>query len=235
MGGTAGSASARSGHRPSRPAGPTAHPDGSPSGPGTIVPRPTRRRPRADSGSSRRSDREAGTSVGRPSLTDGGGCSGSHQGLHHARLPSPPPRDQVHAGCSAQHAPLLIDDPGRHADDPEAGRPASGGGEAGQQPADRLAARARTWPGAAAGRRQAGTTVLDGDTAFVDRLHELVGGVVTVFRGTTRVATNVRTAEGARATGTRLAPGPAGRSARSRTPPPRRWWRSGTSPNAWRR
>ncbi len=51
--------------------------------------------------------------------------------------------------------------------------------------------------------------MLDGDTAFVDRLHELVGGVATVFRGTTRVATNVRTPGGARATGTQLAPGPA--------------------------
>ena len=60
-----------------------------------------------------------------------------------------------------------------------------------------------------AGRLQVGATVLDGDTAVVDRLHELVGGVATVFRGTTRVATNVRTAGGARATGTQLAPGPA--------------------------
>ena len=60
-----------------------------------------------------------------------------------------------------------------------------------------------------AGRLQAGDTVLDGDTAIVDRLHELVGGVATVFRGTTRVATNVKTAGGGRATGTQLAPGPA--------------------------
>ncbi len=59
------------------------------------------------------------------------------------------------------------------------------------------------------GRLQAGATVLDGDIAFVDRLHELVGGVATVFRGTTRVATNVKTAGGARAIGTQLAPGPA--------------------------
>ena len=64
-------------------------------------------------------------------------------------------------------------------------------------------------PRLVAGRLQAGDTVLDGDTAIVDRLHELVGGVATVFRGTTRVATNVRTAGGARATGTQLAPGPA--------------------------
>ncbi len=60
-----------------------------------------------------------------------------------------------------------------------------------------------------ADRLQIGATVLDGDVAIVDRLHELVGGVATVFRGTTRVATNVRAASGVRATGTRLAPGPA--------------------------
>jgi methyl-accepting chemotaxis protein len=59
------------------------------------------------------------------------------------------------------------------------------------------------------GKLQAGEMILDGDTGLVDRVHELVGGVATIFRGTTRVATNVTTADGKRATGTELAPGPA--------------------------
>jgi len=59
------------------------------------------------------------------------------------------------------------------------------------------------------GRLQAGNTVLDGNIELVDRVHDLVGGVATIFRGTTRVATNVRSADGTRATGTELAPGPA--------------------------
>jgi methyl-accepting chemotaxis protein len=59
------------------------------------------------------------------------------------------------------------------------------------------------------GKLLAGAAVLDGNTELVDRLHDLVGGVATIFRGTTRVATNVRSADGTRATGTELAPGPA--------------------------
>jgi methyl-accepting chemotaxis protein len=59
------------------------------------------------------------------------------------------------------------------------------------------------------GKLQAGNTVLDGNMELVDRVHDLVGGVATIFRGTTRVATNVKSAEGKRLTGTELAPGPA--------------------------
>jgi methyl-accepting chemotaxis protein len=58
------------------------------------------------------------------------------------------------------------------------------------------------------GKLQVGETVLDGNTALVDTVHELVGGLATIFRGTTRVATNVTTADGALATGTQLAQGP---------------------------
>ena len=59
------------------------------------------------------------------------------------------------------------------------------------------------------GRLVMGTTVLDGDVALVDELQRTVGGVATIFHGDERVATNLVTASGARATGTHLAPGPA--------------------------
>ncbi len=59
------------------------------------------------------------------------------------------------------------------------------------------------------GRLQAGNQVLAGNDALVDRVQDLVGGVATIFSGTTRIATNVRSADGTRATGTHLAPGPA--------------------------
>jgi hypothetical protein len=54
-------------------------------------------------------------------------------------------------------------------------------------------------------RLRVGATMLDGDTAIVDRVQALVGGVATIFRATTRVATNVRTADGSRAIGTKPA------------------------------
>jgi len=53
-----------------------------------------------------------------------------------------------------------------------------------------------------------GNTVLNDDTAFVDHVREMVGGVATVFMGDLRVSTNVRKPDGARAVGTRLAAGP---------------------------
>jgi methyl-accepting chemotaxis protein len=59
------------------------------------------------------------------------------------------------------------------------------------------------------GKLQADDTVLDGNTALVDEVPNLVGGVATIFRGTTRVATTIRGANGTRVTGTELAPGPA--------------------------
>jgi methyl-accepting chemotaxis protein len=51
--------------------------------------------------------------------------------------------------------------------------------------------------------------VLNGDFDTVDHVKKLVGGVATVFRGDTRVTTNVITKEGKRAVGTQLARGPA--------------------------
>ncbi|MCA3266922.1 MAG: cache domain-containing protein [Azospirillum sp.] len=53
----------------------------------------------------------------------------------------------------------------------------------------------------------AGTHVLDGDFAVVDRVKASVGGVATVFRGDLRVTTNIQRPDGQRAVGTRLAPG----------------------------
>ncbi|VXC34860.1 methyl-accepting chemotaxis protein [Sphingomonas sp. 8AM] len=46
--------------------------------------------------------------------------------------------------------------------------------------------------------------VLNGDHGAVDRVKELVGGTATIFRGDTRIATNVKNKDGSRATGTRL-------------------------------
>ncbi len=59
------------------------------------------------------------------------------------------------------------------------------------------------------GRLLAGVTVLDGDTSIVDDVHMIAGGAATVFNGTTRVATTIRRGDGTRATGTKLAAGPA--------------------------
>ncbi|MCW2248654.1 methyl-accepting chemotaxis protein [Azospirillum fermentarium] len=53
-----------------------------------------------------------------------------------------------------------------------------------------------------------GDTRLDGDTTVVDTVRGLTGGMATVFRGDTRVATNVLKDDGTRAVGTRLAAGP---------------------------
>jgi PAS domain S-box-containing protein len=54
------------------------------------------------------------------------------------------------------------------------------------------------------GKLMAGSTVLNGDSDFVDRVSELVGGAVTIFQGDTRIATNVRLPDGSRAVGTKL-------------------------------
>ncbi|WP_159995792.1 methyl-accepting chemotaxis protein [Roseomonas sp. 18066] len=61
---------------------------------------------------------------------------------------------------------------------------------------------------------QDGQLLLDGRpqndrNEVVDIVKEVAGGVATLFAGDVRVATNVRTATGGRAVGTRLAPGPA--------------------------
>ena len=58
------------------------------------------------------------------------------------------------------------------------------------------------------GKLFAGQTELDGRNDLVDHITDLVGGVATVFRGDERVATNVKSANGSRAVGTKLAAGP---------------------------
>ena len=52
-----------------------------------------------------------------------------------------------------------------------------------------------------------GTHVLNGDSQTVDRVKTAVGGVATVFLGDLRIATNIVRPDGARAVGTKLAPG----------------------------
>lgn len=54
------------------------------------------------------------------------------------------------------------------------------------------------------GRLYAGTTMLNDNLDIVDSIQTLVGGVVTIFQGDVRVATNVRMADGQRGVGTRL-------------------------------
>jgi len=55
------------------------------------------------------------------------------------------------------------------------------------------------------GKLTAGGHVLNGRTEVVDKVRDLVGGTCTIFMGDVRVATNVPTADGKRAVGTRLA------------------------------
>ena len=54
------------------------------------------------------------------------------------------------------------------------------------------------------GRIYAGPVALDGNYRVVDAIHDLVGGVATIFEGDTRVSTTVRDEEGWRGVGTRL-------------------------------
>ena len=55
------------------------------------------------------------------------------------------------------------------------------------------------------GTLQLGTTPMAGSTQVVDQIAQLTNGVATIFSGDERVATNVRNADGGRATGTHLA------------------------------
>ena len=55
------------------------------------------------------------------------------------------------------------------------------------------------------GKLMAGDSVLDGDFGIVDKVAELAGGTATIFKGDTRVATNVKKDDGSRAVGTQLA------------------------------
>ncbi|MFD2232477.1 methyl-accepting chemotaxis protein [Phaeospirillum tilakii] len=54
-------------------------------------------------------------------------------------------------------------------------------------------------------RLLAGGVVLNGNEAIVDAVSAQVGGTATIFRGDTRIATNVKAADGSRAVGTKLA------------------------------
>ena len=58
------------------------------------------------------------------------------------------------------------------------------------------------------GKLYAGDVALNGRSDLVDHMHDMVGGVTTVFLGDTRVATNVKKDDGSRAVGTKLAQGP---------------------------
>jgi methyl-accepting chemotaxis protein len=71
--------------------------------------------------------------------------------------------------------------------------------------ADKAAGRAIS---VADGRLLAGQALLNGDDALVDKVRDIVGGRATIFLGDTRVATNIQTADGHRAVGTKLARGP---------------------------
>lgn len=58
------------------------------------------------------------------------------------------------------------------------------------------------------GQLLVGNTVINGNADLVDTVQHLVGGVATIFMGDVRVTTNVMKADGTRAVGTVLAPGP---------------------------
>lgn len=58
------------------------------------------------------------------------------------------------------------------------------------------------------GKLMLGSRVLNGDNKLVDAITSAFGGVATVFMGDTRVATTVKTVDGSRAVGTKLAAGP---------------------------
>jgi methyl-accepting chemotaxis protein len=54
------------------------------------------------------------------------------------------------------------------------------------------------------GKLLAGNSPLDGDYGTVDKINEMVGGIITLFRGDVRIATNVKKDDGSRAVGTQL-------------------------------
>jgi methyl-accepting chemotaxis protein len=59
------------------------------------------------------------------------------------------------------------------------------------------------------GKFTLGGNVLDDRNDLVDSVRTATGAVATLFRGDTRVATNIETPDGSRAVGTKLVPGPA--------------------------
>jgi methyl-accepting chemotaxis protein len=62
------------------------------------------------------------------------------------------------------------------------------------------------------GKLHFGAYVVNDDYEVVDKVREIAGGTATIFMGDTRISTNVRRPDGARATGTKLAQGPAHQS-----------------------
>ena len=66
-----------------------------------------------------------------------------------------------------------------------------------------------SWTTTADGQLLLGSTKLNGRNDLVDVIRDMTGAAVTIFMGDTRVATNVRGADGSRAVGTRLAAGKA--------------------------
>ena len=63
--------------------------------------------------------------------------------------------------------------------------------------------------GSRAGALWFGTHRVNGDSGLVDAVKAKFGGATTIFLGDQRIATNVQKADGSRALGTRLTPGPA--------------------------
>jgi len=53
-----------------------------------------------------------------------------------------------------------------------------------------------------------GDRLINGDVEFVDRVKRQFGGTATIFLGEERISTNVASADGSRATGTQMSPGP---------------------------
>jgi methyl-accepting chemotaxis protein len=68
---------------------------------------------------------------------------------------------------------------------------------------------AAPWRLTESGQLARGERVIEGANDLVDIVSRRGGGVATIFRGEERVATTVQRPDGSRATGTRLAPGPA--------------------------
>lgn len=68
-------------------------------------------------------------------------------------------------------------------------------------------------------RLYVGSHAIDTADSAVDRVRRIIGGTATIFRGDTRVATNVIKPDGTRAVGTKLAPGPAYEAVLSRGVP----------------
>jgi methyl-accepting chemotaxis protein len=62
------------------------------------------------------------------------------------------------------------------------------------------------------GKLHFGNYVVNDNYEIVDKVKEIAGGTATIFMADTRISTNVRRPDGARATGTKLAQGPAHQS-----------------------